>query len=161
MADVRRSSRELFCQYCLDFPNSKNKQSSFCSGSQNVQLDGLRSHERCAGHVLSVDAKVAKNKGAGKGTINAALLRLDKETVAKMEKLFNTAYYVCYLKMPFSSFPHLCSLQTKNGLMLGQTYRNDHGYKEFCKHISQVMKDEQAAMISVCIGRWKHRFECD
>lgn len=31
--------------------------------------------------------------------------------------------------------------------MLGQTYRNDHGFKEFYKHISQVMKDEQAAII--------------
>ena len=31
--------------------------------------------------------------------------------------------------------------------MLGQTYRNDHGCKEFCKHISQVIKDEQAAII--------------
>ncbi|XP_022808200.1 zinc finger protein 862-like [Stylophora pistillata] len=140
-------SGKMFCQYCLHFPNSKNKQSSFCCGSQNFQLDGLRSHERSAGHVLSVDAKVAKTKGARKGTIDAELLRLEKDTVAKMEKLFNTAYYVCYLKMPFSSFPHLCSLQTKNGLVLGQTYRNDHGCKEFCKHISQVMKEEQAAII--------------
>ena len=82
-----------------------------------------------------------------KGTINAALLRVEKDTVAKMEKLLNTAYYVFYLKMSFSSFPYLCSLQTKNGLMLGQTYKNDHGCKEFCKHIFQVMKDEQAAII--------------
>ena len=107
---------KMFCQHYLHFPNNKNKQSSFCSGSKNFQLDGLRSHERSAGHVLSVDAKVAKNKGTTKGTINAALLRLEKDTVAKMEKTFNTAYYVCYLKMPFSSFPHLRSLQTKNGL---------------------------------------------
>ena len=28
-------SGKMFCQYCLHFPNSKNKQSSFCSGSQN------------------------------------------------------------------------------------------------------------------------------
>lgn len=143
MVDVRRQIGEN----CLHFPNGKNKQSSFCSGSQNFQLDGLRSHERSAGHVLSVDAKAAKNKGTRKGTINAALPRLEKDTVAKMEKLFNTAYYVCYLKMPFSSFPHLCSLQTENGFMLGQTCRNDYGCKEFCKHISQVMKDEQAAII--------------
>lgn len=49
--------------------------------------------------------------------------------------------------MPFSSFPHLCSLQTENGFMLGQTCRNDYGCKEFCKNISQFMKDEQAAII--------------
>lgn len=73
-------------------------------------------------------------------------MKMEKETLAKMEKLFNTAYYICYLKMPFSCFPHLCALQTENGLVLGQTYLNDHGCKEFCKHISHVMKDEQAAI---------------
>ena len=133
---------KMFCQYCLDFPNSKNKLSSFFVGSQNFQLDGLRAHEQCAGHRLSVDAKATKSKQA-RGTINAAFMKMEKET----EKLFNTAYYICYLKMPFSCFLHLCALQTKNGLVLGQTYLNDHGCKEFCKHISQVMKDEQAAII--------------
>ena len=92
---------------------SKDKEAS-TTGCEDSDLDSLRSHEKSAGHVMRVDAKVLKNKGTRKGTINAALLRLEKDTVAKMQKMFNTAYYVCYLKMPFSSFPHLCSLQTIN-----------------------------------------------
>lgn len=97
-------SGKMLCQYGLHFPNSKNKQSLFCRGSQNFQLDGLRSHERSAGHVFSEEGKVARSKGTRKGTITAALLRLEKDSVAKMEKLF---------KMSFSSSPHLQSLQTK------------------------------------------------
>jgi len=97
-------SGKMFCQHFQHFSNSKNKQSSFCSRSQNFQLDGLRSHEKSAGHVLSVDAKVAKNKGTRKGTINAALLRLEKDTVAKMEKMFNTAYYYVISRCLFPCF---------------------------------------------------------
>ena len=98
-------------------------------------------------------------------SLNVALMRIEKETVEKMEKLFNTAYYVCYLKMPFASFVHVCSLQEKNGLKLGQTYLNDHGCKEFCKHISQVIRDEDKEIIqsshflSIYTSRWKHRFQ--
>ena len=95
----------------------------------------------------SVDAKVARSKVAENRPIPAAFIRMEKETLAKMEKLLNTAYYLCYLKLPFSSFAHFCSLQTKNGLDLGKTYINDHGCKELCKHISQSMKDDQTTAI--------------
>ena len=46
----------------------------------------------------------------------AALSRLDEETLKKMEFLFNTAYYITYLKLPFSISPQLCSLQKKEWL---------------------------------------------
>jgi len=55
----------------------------------------------------------------------AALSRLD-EALKKMEFLLNTAYYIAYLKLPFSIFPQLCLLQKNNGLSLGNTYMNDN-----------------------------------
>jgi len=55
----------------------------------------------------------------------AALSRLDDEALKKMEFLLNTAYYIAYLKLPFSIFPQLCLLQKNNGLSLGKTYMND------------------------------------
>lgn len=51
-------------------------------------MDGLRFYERFVGYVLSVDVKVVKNKGIRKGIINVVLLRLEKDIVVKMEKLF-------------------------------------------------------------------------
>jgi len=55
----------------------------------------------------------------------AALSRLDDEALKKMEFLLNTAYYIAYLKLPFSIFPQLCLLQKNNGLSLRKTYMND------------------------------------
>lgn len=71
-------------------------------------MDGLRFYERFVGYVLSVDVKVVKNKGVRKGIIDVELLRLEKDIVVKMEKLFNIVYYVCYFKMFFFSFFYLC-----------------------------------------------------
>lgn len=71
-------------------------------------MDGLRFYERFVGYVLSVDVKVVKNKGIRKGIINVVLLRLEKDIVVKMEKLFNIVNYVCYFKMFFFSFFYLC-----------------------------------------------------
>ena len=57
-------------------------------------------------------------------------------TFKKMEFLFNTAYYVVYLKLLLIFiFPHLCSLQRKNGLSLGNTCIHIHVVYIYCKSI--------------------------
>ena len=45
----------------------------------------------------------------------------DEETKSRMERLFNTAHYVT----------GLCDLQEKNGLDIGNNYRNRMKCKEF------------------------------
>ena len=89
---------------------------------------------------MSSAAKHAYERPIEERPIPAALTRLDEETFKKMEFLINTAYYLVHLKLPFSIFPQLFSLQGNNGLTLGNTYMNDHACKEFCKHISQTFK---------------------
>ena len=89
---------------------------------------------------MSSAAKRASERPKEERPLPAALSRLDEETLKKMKFLFNTAYYIAYLKLPFSIFPQLCSLQKKNGLSLGNTYMNDHACKEFCKHISNTFR---------------------
>lgn len=44
--------------------------------------------------------------------------------------------------MPFTTYPHLCRLEEKHGIELGQTYRNDKACKDFVVAISQQFKDE-------------------
>ena len=44
--------------------------------------------------------------------------------------------------MPFSSFPHLCKLEEKHGIELGQTYRNDKACKNFATAISDEFKGQ-------------------
>lgn len=50
---------------------------------------------------------------------------LNKKNLDKLEKLFNTNYYIAKSGRPFSDFNQLCILQVKNGVTLGETYLND------------------------------------
>ena len=70
-----------------------------------------------------------------------------------MEFLFNTAYYVVYLKLLLIFiFPQLCSLQRKNGLSLGNTcmYMNNHACKEISKHnYLSYLQDRSRGFLSI------------
>ena len=55
----------------------------------------------------------------------------DEETKSRMERLFNTAHYVAKEVLAFKKFTGLCDLQEKNGLDIGNNYRNRMKCKEF------------------------------
>ena len=74
----------------------------------------------------------------------------------KMEFLFNTAYYVVYLKLLLIFiFPQLCSLQRKNGLSLRNTYvyMNNHTCKEFSEHYLSYRQVRSRGLLSIMADR--------
>lgn len=131
---------KMFCEFCREFPNGKNTHYSLRIGTNNFQTDSFKAHEACEGHAMSSAAKRASERPREERPLRAALSRLDEETLKKMEFLFNTAYYIAYLKLPFSIFHSCVRCKKKNGLSLGNTYMNDHACKEFCKHISNTFR---------------------
>ena len=44
--------------------------------------------------------------------------------------------------MAFRSFPGLCDLQEKNGVDLGNRYRNDHSCRDFVMATAKVTADQ-------------------
>jgi hypothetical protein len=46
-----------------------------------------------------------------------------------LKGLFNTAYGVVKAGKPFSEYELICEIQVKNGLDLGENYRNINGCK--------------------------------
>ena len=64
--------------------------------------------------------------------------KLTKEKETRMKALFNTAFYVADEKLAFKKYPGLCNLQEKNGVDLGNMYRNDKACKSFVKNIAEV-----------------------
>ena len=66
----------------------------------------------------------------------------------KLQKLFNSAYFIGKENLAFAKFPQLRKLQKKNGLNLGETYLNDHRCKEFIQAISSVMKNDLHSQIT-------------
>lgn len=53
-----------------------------------------------------------------------------------MEKLFEIVYFAAKLKLPFPVFEINASLEAKDGVKLGQTYRNDKSCKNFITAIA-------------------------
>ena len=52
---------KMFCHCCVNFPNSKNENSSCRKGNKNFQADGRRANKICSGHQRSAAAEAAKN----------------------------------------------------------------------------------------------------
>jgi hypothetical protein len=70
-------------------------------------------------------------------------LKLDESQRKCLESLFNTAYGVVKAGKPFSDYELICEIQVKNGLDLGENYRNINGCKTFAASIAQTLVDKQ------------------
>jgi hypothetical protein len=75
--------------------------------------------------------------------IGQSLLKLDESQRKRLESLFNTAYGVVKAGKPFSDYELICEIQVKNGLDLGENYRNINGCKTFAASIAQTLVDKQ------------------
>ena len=131
----------MFCKFCRDNPTCSDSSSTFVSGSQNFKIESVRSPETSTGHTRCVAAaKVSENPQLA--PLPRALLSMSKGVSQKMERLFDIAYFVAKREMPFTSFPHLCKLEMKHGVELGNTYINDKACKTFVTAIAGQLKHE-------------------
>ena len=104
-------------------------------------MESLRSHAGSVGHKRAEDSvRIAANPQ--EAAIPRALRQLNKEAASKLEKLFDIAYFVAKLEMPFTTFPQLCQLEEKHGIELGQTYTTDKACKNFILAISEEFNGE-------------------
>jgi hypothetical protein len=69
-------------------------------------------------------------------------LKLDESQRKRLESLFNTAYGVVKAGKSFSDYELICEIQVKNGLDLGENYRNINGCT-FAASIAQTLGDKQ------------------
>ena len=136
----------MFCKLCRDNTTCSDSSSTFVSGSQNFKIESVRSHESLTGHTRCVAAaKVAENPQLA--PLPRALLSTPEEISQKMERLFNIAYFVSKREMPFTTFPHLCKLEMKHGVELGNTYINDKACKTFVTSIAGQLKHELSSKL--------------
>lgn len=72
------------------------------------------------------------------------------EVQNKLKKLFEIAYFVAKLELPFTTYENLCGLEMKHGVDLGQTYRNDKACKNFVLTISENVKCDLTDLLTSC-----------
>ena len=114
----------MFCSYCKRFALDK---SSFGSeaGCSTFRLDGIKKHKSSVAHSRAEVAFQNNSLEPGTAPLEACLLNMEKEAVERLMKLFHTTYYLVQAERPFSDLAGLCSLQERNGVMIGRSYRND------------------------------------
>ena len=138
---VEHRDGAMVCTVCEEKPNLSDSSSVFVSGGcANFRLESLRSHAGSFGQKRAADAiRIAANPQ--EASMPRTLRQLNKNVASKLEKLFDIAYFVAKMEMPFTTYPHLCQLEVKHGVELGQTYRNDKACKDFIIAISEQFKD--------------------
>ena len=124
----------MFCSYCRQF--SKDK-SAF------------------GAHKTAKLAHDASNAQPGTAPLEACLINMEREALDRLVKLFHTVYYLIRAEQPFRDFVGLCSLQERNGVNTGKSYRNDKQAATFTHYIAETVEKDfanklrQAKMFSV------------
>ena len=125
------------CDLCVKYVSRLRNLRTFTpiwvTGSTSVKKDSVKKHVNGEAHLMAVDLHMKESLGASKfnekivesspiGQGLAKMAESDKET---MSVCFNTVYYLAKQERPFSDFPHLLSLQQKNGVKQFENYKND------------------------------------
>ncbi|KAI4830176.1 hypothetical protein KUCAC02_001826 [Chaenocephalus aceratus] len=131
----------MFCKSCRAFPSLAKGNNLFVGVSGGkIRIKTLQEHSKTS-HSDCEGAQAAKVNPSGT-PIACVLQKMSENVREKMTKLFNIAYFVAKEEAPFTMFPSLVDLHHKNGLDLGDTYKNDNACRTFVQAIGQSMKDD-------------------
>lgn len=73
-------------------------------------MESLRSNAKSTGHIRAEEA-IRVKANPRNAPLPRALLLVSDEVRLKIEKLFDIAYMIAKLELPFTTFPSLCALE--------------------------------------------------
>ena len=129
---------KMYCRVCRRFPELHDRQSQLVAGTSTYRKRTLQTHSISTHHVRCMKEESRKDHPEQQGPMDVVLSNIDEKAQKRMERIFNTAFHVAKKKKPFSDFPDLLVLQEKNGLDIGDQYRNDKQCNDFVGHIAEV-----------------------
>src|SRR5215469_14452004 len=123
------------------------KDSQFAAeGCSIFKVNTIRKHAESNTHKLAT-RKLQADENPGTSAARKALLALQKEQVAKLEKLFRNAHALAKKARPFSDFTWMCQLDKIKRLDVGSTYQNDKACAEFIDSIAKCEFNKTARMV--------------
>nr|XP_028576566.1 zinc finger protein 862-like [Podarcis muralis]XP_028576567.1 zinc finger protein 862-like [Podarcis muralis]XP_028576568.1 zinc finger protein 862-like [Podarcis muralis] len=133
----------MICLICKEFARAED--TSFVKGCTTFKIETIKKHGASATHQKACRAQLARlNPMSAPLSVPTVqeLRTMDSNLHSNLEKLFNTAYFIVKENYSFDDFPALCALQKKNGLIVGETYRNDKAAKQFAHYIAESLRLE-------------------
>ena len=145
----------MFCVWCRRFRRS-DVRNQFVSGCASMKLESIKKHEQSQTHRDAAGAQRAQVR-PDRAPMEVALQSMEREELAQMKRLFNTAFYLVSAERPFRDFPELLRLQRMNGVPLGQAYGNAVQARTFVHFIAEEIRSDlvlllrKSSFFSVCM----------
>ncbi|XP_072015069.1 zinc finger protein 862-like [Amphiura filiformis] len=153
--------RIMHCAWCREFPKLADHSSPLFKGTgpgaekpSDYRKSGLVTHDSSANH-KRVAGKKAAVDNPGKQPMDIHLQHMSTEESNRIRILMNTAHFTAKEDLAMKKFPKLCTLQEKNGLKIGDNWRNDKACRKFIDAVAdesrQDIKDEINDAQFICI----------
>ena len=151
----------IWCSDCkkweLRIKEIKSFSDKWIKGTENVAKDALEKHVKGEPHLQAV--KLSKRSELGmivywdsvimNSPLAKSFLRLNPTDKDSLRAKFNTTYYVLKKERPFTDYPDLLNLQTKNGISKpGASYSTPDASAYFADYIGKVMREDLKKLIS-------------
>lgn len=132
------AAEKMYCKICRKHPELHDATSNLVIGTSSFRKRALQTHDIATEHMRCMKEDHRKANPTEAGPMDVVLEKVDDDAINQLTVLFNTAFFVAKKKNPFSSYSDLLGLQEKNGINVGQQYRNDKQCRDFISHIAEV-----------------------
>lgn len=134
--------KKIWCSVCRLY--GKDKTAAFSIGTSNLKKETVKKHFQSGQHADTLKIKIARQciEANSDTKILKGLKQMEKGTEEKMIKIFRTAFHVAFYEKPFTEFPRLLELQECNGLLVGDSYKNDKQCKLFIEYIAGIYHND-------------------
>ena len=140
--------RVMYCKWCRAYPSLADRASPLFIGTgpgakkkTDYRKGGLNTHNNSSHH-KKVEGKRYADENPGQAPMDIHLNNVSQEEKNRLCMLINTAHSTAKEDVAMKKFPKLCDLQEKNGLKLGENYRNDKSCREFVDAIAETSRDD-------------------
>ena len=111
------------CKICCSFPKIADKSSSLFIGNGAFRRTTIQAHAKSKTRFKCFEANFAR-ENPGAAPMRTVLRNMNAQVNEKLQKLFNSNYFISQENLAFARFPQLCKLQMKNGVDLGERNLN-------------------------------------
>ena len=146
----KRVVKKLKCKVCSRFADKisgrRNFSNKWIVGAESVRTSNVRDHAQNDQHKHAMSllnkerAESSELDPVSYALIVKAFNKLPEDERERLKVKFDIVYFVGTEKLPFTSYPKICELETRHGVQVGTSYRNENAGKDFMHYIAMAKR---------------------
>ena len=143
---------KISCSLCKKYHNyirgRKNFSEKWITGAESLRTSNIRDHAQSEQHkhALSLlkkeQARIEGVSCTSYAPIAKSLHKLSSVEHERLRRKFDISYFVTIEKLSFRKYSRICDLESRHGVDLGTSYRNDVACKTFTGYIAEARRQE-------------------